>query len=150
MTSGFAVCSATDRTFPPINSSARASLMNAHVRDCLVTGYRDLIPGLTLPDPDDRHVLAAAIKAGASAIVTYNLNDFPPDLLDPYGIEALHPDDFLVFQFDLNEAAVCNAVRRQRASLKNPPKSIDDLITTFESLQLPMFVERLRQFHDLL
>src|SRR5438128_11085266 len=40
-------------------------LMNAHVLDCRVTGYEELIPTLTLPDPDDRHVLAAAIQAGA-------------------------------------------------------------------------------------
>ena len=52
-------------------------LMNAHVRDCLVTGYEFLIPRLTLPDPDDRHVLAAAIRAGADLIVTANLSDFP-------------------------------------------------------------------------
>ena len=125
-------------------------MMNMHVRDCLVTGYRDLIPGLQLPDPDDRHVLAAAIKAGASVIVTYNIRDFPPEALDPFGIEAQHPDDFLVHQFDLNEADVCNAVRLQRAKLKNPTKSVQDLLDTFASLQLPAIVERLRQFHDLI
>ena len=56
-------------------------LMNAHVRDCLVTGYEDLIDSLALPDPDDRHVLAAAIRAGAEVIVTFNLKDFPPNAL---------------------------------------------------------------------
>ncbi|HEY7086693.1 MAG TPA: PIN domain-containing protein [Tepidisphaeraceae bacterium] len=125
-------------------------MMNAHVRDCLVTGYQDLITGLTLPDPNDRHVLAAAIKAGASVIVTYNLKHFPAELLDPFGIEAQHPDEFLVYQFDLNKAAICNAVRLQRATLKNPPKSVQELLDTFASLQLPTIVERLRQFQDLL
>jgi predicted nucleic acid-binding protein len=57
------------------------SLMNTHVRDALVEGYESLIPGLTLPDPEDRHVLAAAIRAGASVIVTFNLRDFPADAL---------------------------------------------------------------------
>lgn len=52
-------------------------LMNAHVLDCLVTGYESLINGLSLPDQDDRHVLAAAIHAGADLIVTFNLKDFP-------------------------------------------------------------------------
>jgi predicted nucleic acid-binding protein len=125
-------------------------LMNAHVRDCLVTGYESLIPGLTLPDPNDRHVLAAAIKAGASVIVTYNLADFPAEALDPFGIEAQHPDEFLVYQFDLNKAAICNAVRLQRASLKHPPKSAQELLDTFASLQLPTIVERLRDFQELL
>lgn len=54
-------------------------LMNAHVRDCLVTGYEDLIDSVTLPDSDDRHVLAAAIRAGANVIVTANISDFPKD-----------------------------------------------------------------------
>lgn len=125
-------------------------LMNAHVRDCLVTGYEPLIPGLKLPDQKDRHVLAAAIKAGASVIVTYNLSDFPEEALAPFGIDAQHPDEFLVFQFDLNRAAICNAVRLQRQSLKNPRKSVAQLLETLAAQQLPMFVERLRAFQELL
>jgi len=66
-------------------------LMNAHVRDCLVADYEDLIPLLTLPDADDRHVLAAAIRSNADVIVTFNLGDFPPEALTKWGIEAQHP-----------------------------------------------------------
>ena len=51
--------------------------MNENVRDALVEGYERLIPALTLPDPADRHVLAAAIRASADLIVTYNLREFP-------------------------------------------------------------------------
>jgi len=69
--------------------------MNDAVRDCLVTDYADLIDSLNLPDPDDRHVLAAAIRAGADVIVTCNLGDFPPEVLTPHGIRALHPDDLV-------------------------------------------------------
>ena len=58
-------------------------LMNAHVVDCIVTGYETLIPSLTMPDPDDRHVLAAAIRCGADLIVTFNLKDFPEAVLKP-------------------------------------------------------------------
>ena len=65
-------------------------------------------------------------------------------------VEAQHPDEFLVYQFDLNKAAICNAVRLQRASLKNPPKSAQELLDTFASLQLPTIVERLRGFQELL
>jgi len=59
-------------------------LMNTHVQDSLVTGYESLIPGLKLPDQDDRHVLAAAIRSGADVIVTFNLSDFPASALEPY------------------------------------------------------------------
>src|SRR5260221_12337375 len=73
-------------------------LMNAHVRDCLVTGHESLIPSLTLPDPDDRHVLAAAIRCGADVIVTANLKHFPAEAPTPFGIQAQHPDEFLTHQ----------------------------------------------------
>jgi hypothetical protein len=64
--------------------------MDASVRDAKVFGYEELIEGLVLPDPDDRHVLAAAIKAGADAIVTFNLKDFPSAVLSKYDIEAVY------------------------------------------------------------
>ena len=70
-------------------------LMNEAVRDCLVTGYEGLIDTVDLPDPDDRHVLAAAIHADARAIITYNLKDFPDETLSRHGIESLHPDELL-------------------------------------------------------
>jgi predicted nucleic acid-binding protein len=126
------------------------TLMNEAVRDCLVTGYEDLIDSLTLPDPDDRHVLAAAIRASAEVIVTYNLKDFPPEPLGRFDIEALHPDDFLVGLLDLAPSVVCAAVKRQRESLRNPPKTVEELLTTLESQGLPQAVARLRQFADLL
>ena len=73
------------------------NLMNANVRGCLVTGYESLIPTLELPDPGDRHVLAAAIRVGADFIVTFNLKDFPEEALAPYGVEAIHPDEFSLY-----------------------------------------------------
>ncbi len=60
-----------------------------------VTGYEHLIPTLALPDPDDRHVLAAAVHAGATRIVTFNLRDFPPAVLAAHGVAAVHPDAFV-------------------------------------------------------
>jgi predicted nucleic acid-binding protein len=108
-------------------------LMNTRIGDCLVTGYEDLIEGQTLPDPDDRHVLAAAIRAGADVIVTFNLADFPSDVLSPFNIEARHPDDFVLALIDLDEETVYAAVERQRARLKNPPKSVDDHLETLRA-----------------
>ena len=72
------------------------ALMEAYVGDVMVTGYEPLIDGLVLPDPDDRHVLAAAIHGGASVIVTSNLRDFPVAALAPYNITAEHPDAFVL------------------------------------------------------
>jgi len=126
------------------------TLMNSHVRDCLVTNYEDLIPSVTLPDPDDRHVLAAAIRGRADVIVTFNLADSPPDALARFGIEAQHPDDFIVHLLDIAPGPVCAAVKRQRESLRNPPKSADELLATFESQGLPQTVARLREFIELL
>lgn len=96
-----------------------SELMDRAVPDCLVEGYETLLDGLTLPDPNDRHVLAAAIRCSASVIVTFNERDFPRDQLAPYGIESQHPDEFVDNLLDLDIAAVVSAAQRQRAQLKN-------------------------------
>ena len=125
-------------------------LMDAHTLDCLVTGYETLIAGLTLPDPDDRHVLAAAIRANANVIVTFNLKDFPATVLDEYGVEPQHPDEFITHLIDLDAGLVCAAVRCQRQSLKNPPKSVAELLDTLQAQGLPQTVLRLGAFAKLL
>ncbi len=120
------------------------SLMNAHVRDALVDGHQSLIPALELPDPDDRHVLAAAIKCGADLILTFNLNDFPEPALAIYGIGACHPDPFLVDQLNLDTERVCTAMRQHRASLKNPPKTVEEYLATLEEQGLSTFSQAIR------
>lgn len=125
-------------------------LMNSHVLDCLVTGYQDLIPSLTLPDVDDRHVLAAAIVSGADVIVTYNLKDFPAAILEQYGIEAQHPDEFITHLSDLASPVVCKAAKRQRMNLKNPPQSVEDLLSAYEKHSLAQTVAELRLYDGLL
>jgi predicted nucleic acid-binding protein len=125
-------------------------LMNEAVRDCLVTGYERLIESQSLPDLDDRHVLAAAIHADASFVITFNLKDFPAEALAGHGIEAIHPDDFLVSLFEVTPGPVCAAVKRQRDGLRNPPKSAEELLATLESQGLVQAVARLRQFAELL
>lgn len=126
------------------------SLMNDAVRDCLVTGYEDLIDTLSLPDPDDRHVLAAAIRTDAEVIVTFNLKDFPAGTLAAYNVEAQHPDDFLLALFETASGPVCAAVKRQREGLRNPPNTAEELLATLESQGLVQTVARLRPFADLL
>lgn len=94
--------------------------MDGAIPDALVTGHEALVAGLSLPDPEDRHVLTAAIRCQAGVIVTFNLKDFPQASLQPFGIEAQHPDEFIANLFDLDRSAVLEAARRQRANLKRP------------------------------
>jgi hypothetical protein len=122
-----------------------AALMNAAVPDCLITGFESLESGLTsLPDPDDRHVLAAAIHCGAQEIVTFNLRDFPNSTLAPYGIRAIHPDAFVEHLLDLNPEAVCDAIRRIRRRLVNPPRSAEEIIANYERCGLAVSASILR------
>ena len=122
------------------------SLMNAHLRDALVDGHQSLIPALELPDPDDRHVLAAAIKCGADLIITINLDDFPEHVQASYGLGACHPDLFLVDQLNLDAERVCMAMRQHRASLRNPPKSVEQYLVTLEEQGLSKFSEAVRHY----
>jgi hypothetical protein len=119
------------------------SLMDQAVRDCLVTGYSGLIEKLVLPDPADRHVLAAAIHGQAAIIVTFNLVDFPSDTLAQFKIQALHPDDFLADLFDAATEPFCAAAQLQRKALKNPPKSVEQFLSTLETAGLHQTAARL-------
>jgi predicted nucleic acid-binding protein len=121
------------------------ALMLRSIRDCLVSGYEPLIGGLELPDPDDRHVLAAAIKARAQVIVTANLRDFPADQLKPWDIEAKHPDHFVLDQIDLDRQAVYGAVQRIADSRRKPPASVHDVLTSLERAGLVEAVAALRR-----
>ncbi len=120
------------------------TLMNDAVRDARVTGFEYLIDELELPDPHDRHVLAAAIFARASVIVTANLKDFPADDLAPYGVTAQHPDAFLSGRFDDDRVAVIDAVRRISAASRRPPLAVTDIIDRMGESDLPMLAERMR------
>jgi predicted nucleic acid-binding protein len=121
-------------------------LMNTYARDALVTDFEPLIGVLELPDPDDRHVLAAAIKGRADLIVTVNLKDFPADTLDRWGIEAQHPDDFLTHQFHLSQPAFLQAVKTVQLRLKNPPKSVEDYLDTLRTQGLLATVKAIEPF----
>ncbi len=123
-------------------------LMNAHTRDSLIESYENLIESLELPDKDDRHVLAAAIYSKANVIVTFNLRDFPGSELSKYGIEAVHPDNFIQSLFQTNEALVFLAAQRQWQSLKNPPKPLEEFLKTLESNGLSKTVKHLRSIFD--
>lgn len=101
------------------------ALMLAHLEAGMVTGYEALIDTLTLPDANDRHVLAAAIHGGAAIIVTANIKDFPATALLPHDIVALPPDDFICTLIGDDPQTVIDALTADRASLKHPPMTAE-------------------------
>lgn len=121
-------------------------LMDLHAEDALVTGYEDLIEGLHLPDPDDRHVLAAAIRGRSDVIVTANVKDFPAEVLRPFEIEAQHPDEFIMHLLDLAPGVVIAAAQRHRESLKNPAKTTEEYLEMLEREGLAQTIAALRDY----
>lgn len=124
------------------------ALMNSQIDESLVEGYEPLIPTLTLPDADDRHVLAAAIHARAEVIVTWNLKDFPASALQPYGIEALSPDRFLVGLLPDWQNLIIESLATVRKRLKSPPHSPTQFLDALARQRLTQFVAALRPFES--
>jgi predicted nucleic acid-binding protein len=124
------------------------ALMNQALPDASIEGYTDAIETLTLPDPDDRHILAAAIHVGAEAIITFNLDDFPVDRLDPFAITAVDPDSFVKFLFDENPARVIKTAAQHRSSLQNPPKTVDEYLNIVENAGLVRTAHALEKYRD--
>jgi predicted nucleic acid-binding protein len=124
-------------------------LMNLHVRDCLVENYEHLIDKLSLPDENDRHVLAAAIQTKAEIILTFNLRDFPAEILEKYNLKAVVPDKLLSELFDNNADNFNLAFERQLASLKNPPKTAEELLQILESQRLDETIGKLRTYREI-
>lgn len=119
----------------------RLRMMNEAFEDALVTGWEPLAAGLTVPDPDDRHVVAAAVCGGAQTIVTTNLKDFPEDVLAPLDLVGIHPDDFLLDQLDLAPPTVLDVIREQAACMTRPPLSVRDVVARLARAGVPSFAD---------
>ena len=111
----------------------------------LITGYEEITLTLSLPDPNDWHILAAAIHAKASLIVTFNLDDFPESVLAPYGIRAISPDDFVLRLIDYDSESFLDAVAWHRAALNRPTKTVEQYLETLEQQRLFKTVTFLRE-----
>jgi predicted nucleic acid-binding protein len=120
-------------------------LMNASVRDVLVEGYEPLIPTVTIPDENDRHVVAAAIRAQAQMVVTTNLRDFPSEELSKWNIEAKHPDDFLVDQFHLDAIALHVILQQIADNANRPQLSLAEVLDGLERCGITQATALLRR-----
>jgi predicted nucleic acid-binding protein len=125
-------------------------LMDQSVADCLIKGHERFIESLDLPDPNDRHVLAAAIVGHADAIVTFNMKDFPDEVAREHSIEILHPDDFLTSQYDLAPVQVLTAVKEIRSQLNRPKLSAIEYLDKLEVIGLPQICQKLREAIELI
>jgi hypothetical protein len=128
----------------PDNLTRTRELMCEAVPDCLVERYESLIETIDLPDAGDRHVVAAAIRCGAQAIVTFNLKDFPDHVLARWDIEAKHPDEFVMESIDISPAVVVRCLTEQALALRNPPQSVEAVLTTLGKSELVQSCARLR------
>lgn len=112
--------------------------------------WQSLAGSLRLPDPGDTHVLAAALAGHADCIVTVNLRDFPSDVVGPLGIEVIHPDQFIVAQWDLDQLVAVAAFKRMRARWKKPEATAEDFAAALERAGLPATAQRLREAAELI
>lgn len=122
-------------------------LMDKHAEGSLVRNFEHRIPSFSLPDPDDRHVLAAAVEEGAECIVTWNVADFP-GIVEPLGISIVTPDGLMTRLLSARPADTCAVVRETRLSLTNPPKSIDEYLEILRVRGLIKAGELLAEFRQ--
>ncbi len=122
-------------------------VMNYAFPNALVKDFESLIENIVLPDPDDRHVVACAIKANAKQIVTFNLKDFPAKTLATYNLKAIHPDKFIIDLLEINPQKVVQAFKYQVSSLRNPPLSEEKVL---EKLEICGLVQSLKLLKTLL
>jgi predicted nucleic acid-binding protein len=118
--------------------------MNRAFPDANVIKYERLMGSVRLPDPDDCHVLAAAIRCDADVIVTTNLKDFPAHFLHEFDIEAQHPDQFISILIDLDSEKAIHAFRNQVERLKNPPLTPDKVLDNLNKAGLVATCTQLR------
>jgi predicted nucleic acid-binding protein len=114
-------------------AAARILDMNNAFEDALVDGWEPLegcIAGL--PDPDDRHVVAAAVRGNAAAIVTDNIKHFPDDALEPWGLHAVSSDEFLLDALDLSKSGMLSCLIEMVEKRKHPPVTVENILASLE------------------
>jgi predicted nucleic acid-binding protein len=126
---------------PPEQVQRRFAAMDDTFEDARVDGWEELEGTVVLPDRDDRHVVAAAIRGRADAIVTANVRHYPVGILGPLKLDVIHPDDFLLDQMDLAPRIVLDVLREQAAHTRRPPLTPVDLIARLARAGVPRFAD---------
>jgi len=130
------------RGVPTDRAKHRIWLMQTVQPSATVNGFESLIPEMG-NHPKDRHVLAAAVQAKCPLIVTANLTDFPASALEPHGIKAISPDDFLLRLLNADAEAVWTAVDNKRAAYRQPPRTMNQFCDILAKT-VPRFAAQLR------
>lgn len=129
----------------PAQLARTRQFMDQAFEEANVKGYKSLIEGLTLPDKDDRHVLAVGIKSESSVIITFNKKDFPTKSVKPFSINIQDPDEFVGHLMQLNQAKVLEAFYKLVYALKNPPQTQEQVLATLEKCGLKKSVGIIRK-----
>lgn len=133
-----------ERGLPEAAVTRRTSEMRRVFPDAEVTGYEPLIASMTC-DQKDRHVLAAAVRARAEVLVTFNLRDFPEGSTSAYDVQVVDTDSFLLDQLDLYPGFVMGSLQRQSHSYKRPATSLPDLLSRLAAAGVPRFAAEARR-----
>lgn len=130
----------------PSERAARARrAMEDAFEEALVAEYELFLPAcIGLPDPNDAHVVAAALKTQAATIVTENLSDFPDEHLLSLNLEAKSADAFIADTIALDPGKAVAAIRKMRERFKRPEKTADVLLLDMEAAGLTQTVDVLR------
>lgn len=132
------------------NIERTKKIMREQFPESIVDGYQSIVPSITLPDPNDRHVLAAAIKVGAHVIITENLSDFPSSILEPFGIEAQSADSFLLSVFELYPDEGIAALQQIRKRCVAPPYTGDEFVLALIRVGLVLFAAEIKPRSNLI
>jgi len=123
----------------------RIDTMTEYFADAMVEGYEHLVDGMQC-DPKDRHVLAAAVRANAEVLVTFNLRDFPDHSTKPFEVEVVHPDEFLLDQLDLFPGAVVDVLEQLVSTYDRPPVTMEELLRSLAKAGVPKFANEVERF----
>ncbi|WP_019011212.1 PIN domain-containing protein [Deinococcus aquatilis] len=134
-----------DRGFEPEPLLRTQALMDRALPHARVTGFGHLIPDLTLPDPDDRHVFAAALHSRVPHLLTFNLSDFPAHALPTGAPQVIHPDAWLAPVLSQDLQVTCQVLRQLVAPFRKPPRTISDVARQLTQILMPQSAEVLEK-----